>query len=275
MTFMTGFLGAKSQRPFAQTMKLLLVGTVVHVGAAMAGDLSDGAARVGRDARTENRRATAYLEALKEEPPQELIVGASYDKDESSVKVWSTPFDWSYKFKLANGKTWKLKVTGDGLEHDSSPDASGTGLADVKVLAFYPLIDKALTGAIGLSIPTHGAVGSRYAGQLAKLIYGLDLSPVWSVTLIGTLAHKDHSMAGVSQYTRVAYAEVDYQVSDGHTVLAGIRRGVTGGAGGTTDASLEYDFPLAAKFGGQLSVTRGLTSGQKHTGFEFDISHRF
>lgn len=251
---------------------------VVFIGGAHARDFTGGAARVGRDALRSDELAERFaIEQAPEakKPSFELRLGLAYEEDEDDASGMTTPFAWDW---ISADGTNRLQIRGDGYSRQRSLDGARRGLANVGVKVSHNFGDFAqgkVVGAVGLVIPSHGEVGSRAGAQSLAASYSRKLDKTWKTVVVAFLAHADRHSPGISPYTKGGHLELGYAIDADRGFILGLDRRHTGGAGGSTDLGIEYDFPLSGKLAVELSVSRGLTAGARSTAIDFTIVYPF
>lgn len=261
-------------------IRFVVLAAIPVASTVQAQSLGREATREARDARLDARLArssntfsTFSLTGAKSAETK-LTLGLARDADESDSKSTSTPFILSHQ-TAGDPRWWRFSLSGDGYSWgDSASGKRTSGLSDLKLVVAHD-IGRGFTAIAGLSIPSHGDMGSHAFKQQAKLSYDADLNDKWSFYGTGSVTHLNSAVSGTSSYAQVVYLELDRTIIDKHTVLVGMSRTHRGGAGSSTELSGEYDFPIGAKFKGAASVIRGVTAGSRHTGFELDLSHSF
>ena len=226
--------------------------------------------QLSRDIRSGTRAATATAPGLK----TNLTIGFAHDKDQDDVKSGTTPFDLSV---AATGENWwKFDLKGDGYTRIQTPgEDSASGLSDLKAEAMHPIVE-GLRWGVGIKIPVGGNVGSKTSGQTGKLLWAPNASGAWSFAAAAIVSRANGEMKpGVSRIAKVAYGQIAYDLQNGMGVVGSLSRMHRSGIGSATDAGLELDFTPSPNIDGAASVSRGLTSGSRHTGIEVDFTFHF
>lgn len=242
----------------------------------LAAETTDGASRIARDARSGARAAREFkLESLQlDQPTIKLTIGGASDKDESDSKTLTTPFDWSYK--TAGNDWWKFQIAGDAYTRVTTPGLPTLdGVADLKFNVIRQILPSVLA-TTGISVPTNGNVGTQTYTQHARLLVTNDVGAAWSYVAFMDLKHYNGVEPRGSAFRTTAYLELDYNIDKSKTVLVNISRTRRAGAGASTEVGLEFDSPSPwSAVTSAVSISRGLSSGFRHTGVEVDFTYKF
>lgn len=235
-------------------------------------DLSDGVSRIARDARREARDFKVSA-LIVPEPELRLTLGLAYDKDEADAHTTNVPFDLSYRTQ--GDAWWKFQFKGDGYTRATTPGVPTTsGLADLKFNLAHPL-SSAFIGVAGLTLPTHGDIGSQDASAHGTLVYSGELTGNWSTVAFADVKRYVGTSVGKSRYRKSLYAELDYQLDSSQSLSFSALRTYRGGGGGATELGAGYELPLMGRMIGSFSIARGVTKGARHTGAGLDVTMKF
>ena len=249
-----------------------------------AADSTAGAAGAARDSRQpsepEPEQAQQAIEILRakqpEKPKIKLIIGAVHD-DADGTRTDNAPYNFTYQTpqEVEQWNWWKFQAIGDGFTRIAAPGKSEqVGVADAKFNLFHGLPHDLMAG-VGMNVPTHGAVGSTKPAERVQLLWMPTINKKWSAIAIATALHSPASKAGQSDFAQAGYLELDYNIDANNTLLVDVDRNVRRGTASTSTLSVEWDFPLKGKFGGQAIASKGLSPGARHTGVEVDLVIRF
>ena len=141
-----------------------------------------------------------------------------------------------------------------------------SGLGDVTFLVTRPLAKSdtppnsfwTVLGTVGLGVPSHGKIGSDNYSQQVRLT-GVIAGGQWVGQLTGVLVHLNGQPAAIGSTVKVLHPEVHYVISSTTKLIGKLDRSYLRGLGGSTVATLEYEWPLTASWTGNASIVRGLT----------------
>ena len=274
-------------RTFMVLVLLALAGPAIPAGPGVDALSSRIDARTYRlESRVAGREIKSLDRAAAEAAPPiawDMSIGIAYTDAQDGSKSTSSPF--LLKAKFNEGKT-SIKLTGDGFARVKTSDGSSSGLSDVTVtlahlLGSHKTIDGTakLVGEIGYTIPSHSDVGSTKGRERIGLAFSLPFSQAWAGRASARLIRfEEDPPAGVSRVSRSGIVQTTYTFLDapGTDIVIQLERSYRPGAGGTSQATVTYDFPMTYKgFIGSIGFTRGLTSGARDNSLEFDISLSF
>ena len=211
-------------------------------------------------------------------------VGASYTDGENHDKTWLTPFEIDADLT----KCTTLKLIGDGYGY-VRPGAGGTndGLNDATLTLSQRIYkDEKSTMRIGLgfAIPAGGELGSTSGQEKFSVSYIRNITGSWSMLGAGRLSYLNGDQTdGISRIGKFGLVQFTYDLNHGqsapvsHDIYIQLARSQRSGASGQTQALIEYEFPIAATptLGYAISAFRGLSSGTRDNGLEFDVTFSF
>jgi hypothetical protein len=209
-------------------------------------------------------------------------VGATYIDAEDGSKLWLTPF--TLDAQLSRDTT--LRVEGDGFGHIDFDGSTTQGFSNVTLIASQVVFRNEASRvrlAIGASAPGSNGTGSSGAKQRVSASYSRNLSPSWSLLAAGRLTRRNQDpLPGASRIEQYGRLQAGYTLDPPiatsllpRAVTVLLERTYRHGAGGTTQATASYEFPLSAKLGGAISFTRGLSTGLRDNTLAFDLLFGF
>ena len=208
-----------------------------------------------------------------------LTLGVAYTDAESGEHRWSTPFEFRTRFN--EGKTY-FKLSGDGYvvsrptaEDETDP---ASGLANVNVGIGHKLAE-GWRGFAGLTIPTHGEVGSKRGRERVSLSYEHALWGQWSGLVKAQLVRFDADPnPGESRYRRHGLVQLAYEFDEDTLALVQLERAHRPGVSSASAATFTYQMPIGKTAGGPLlgiNYSRGLTEGLQDNTIELNVCLRF
>lgn len=209
-----------------------------------------------------------------------LLLGAAYTGAESGERRWATPFEFRARFN--DNKTY-FKLSGDGYVV-SQPTAgdetdAASGLANVNVGIGHRLAES-WRGFVGLTIPTHGEVGSKRGRERASLSYEHGLWDKWSGLIKAQIVRFDADPAPhESRFRYHGLVQLAYNFEPNTLALAQLERAHRPGVSSASAVTFTYQMPIGRTAGGPLlglvNYSRGLTEGVRDHTIELDICIRF
>ena len=209
-----------------------------------------------------------------------LLLGAAYTDAESGETRWATPFEFRARF---NDRKTYFKLSGDGYVV-SSPAADdetdpASGVANVNVGIGHRLAE-GWRGFVGLTIPTHGEVGSKRGRERVSLSYERALWGQWSGLIKAQIVRFDADPEpDESRYRRQGLVQLAYAFDPLTLALVELERAVRPGVSSASAATFSYQMPIGRTAGGPLlgivSFSRGLTEGARDNTIELDVCLRF
>jgi len=205
-----------------------------------------------------------------------LLLGAAYTDAESGERRWATPFQFRARF---NERRTFLKLSGDGYVASRSDDGNASGLANVNVGVSHQLAE-GLRGALGVTLPTGGEVGSHRGRERVGLSYAHALWGGWSAELEAQLVRFNADPApGESRVRRQALVQVAYNFDPSTLALVQLERAYRPGVSSASVATVGYQMPVGRTAGGVAlgvaTFSRGLTAGTRDNTIELDVCLRF
>ena len=283
----------------AHLRKLMLIPMLAAAMPAISWAQTDARERLSRDtrllrqdARGERREAIRSMVAPTSTPvptaePQvqwDFSLGLAYTHGDDGSRTTNTPFELAAS--MLPDKKAVFKLQSDGYAHSRLGGATASGFSDVNLSGSYAVVKEpgvSLRLGAGLKLGSRSDVGSDSNAGFVSASYTRVFAEQFVGTVIGKLRRDfDDAPPGISRNVRTGVLQLAYNFKEPQDtdVFAQVVRSHRSGAGGATFAVLGTDFPLSRFFagsawGGSLSVSRGLTSGARDTGIEFDISRSF
>lgn len=230
-------------------------------------------------------RVTAEAEAAPPALSWDISIGAAYTDAEDKSKTWTTPFVIKAIF---NEKIDTLKLAGDGYTSTKADDGTRSrGFSDLDVALIHTLYRKKENDRItkfsvqaGYVMPTHGEVGSSKGKEKIGASYLAPLVGAWDGLVTVKLSRQDADpKPGASRYGRSVLAQATYTYPDTSDVLFQFLRTYRPGAGGTTQVTAAYEFPITSKGKDgwimSINLIRGLSTGGRDNTIEVDFSLSF
>lgn len=207
----------------------------------------------------------------------DLSVGAAYTGGEDSSKTWVTPVELDITLP---DKLNVFSFQTDGYTNVNNQGRTESGLSSINLAASHSFKTSdghlALNLGAGVSVPTGGSVGGSSSAQSLSVKIIQSITEKWIGEAALSEEHSNTTPApGASNSANTGLFMLRYKVDSNYEWGFVIDRSVRGGAGGTTEISGEYDFPLTKVLGGVFTLTRGLTVGSRDTTLEFDLTHSF
>ena len=210
-------------------------------------------------------------------------LGLAFIDAQDGGKTWLTPF--SLEAGLTRNTTVKLE--GDGYGRTSFEGDVTQGFNNLTLTASHVVYrDDAsrLRLAIGATAPGSSGVGSRGARQRISASYSRRLSSQWAVQVSARLNRRnDDPRPDESRFNKLERLRATYLFEAAPTqtryieraLIMQLERDYRRGAGGLTQAMLNYEFPLTNKLGASIGFSRGLTSGLRDNTLAFDLLYTF
>lgn len=209
-----------------------------------------------------------------------LLLGAAYTDAESGERRWATPFEFRVRF---NDNQTYFKLSGDGYVVSTPPAEdetdSASGLANVNVGIGHRLAEH-WRGFVGLTIPTHGEVGSKRGRERVSLSYDRGLWDKWSGLIKAQIVRFDADPGpDESRYRYHGLVQLAYNFDPETLALVQLERAHRPGVSSASAATFTYQMPIGKTAGGPLlgiiNYSRGLTEGVRDNTFEIDVCLRF
>jgi len=209
-----------------------------------------------------------------------LLLGAAYTDAESGERRWATPFEFRARFN--DNKTY-FKLSGDGYvvstpsaEDDTDP---ASGLANVNV-GIGQRLAEGWRGFVGLTIPTHGEVGSERGRERVSLSYEHGFWDKWSGLIKAQVVRFDADPApGQSRYRYHGLVHLAHNFDSETLALVQLERAHRPGVSSASAVTFTYQMPIGRTRGGPLlgivNYSRGLTEGLHDNTIELDVCLRF
>lgn len=209
-------------------------------------------------------------------------VGAAYIRAEDGARVWLTPL--SLDFKLNRNTT--LTLESDGYGRIAIDGTTTRGFNNVTLIAsrvVYRDDASRLRLAVGATAPGSSGIGSRGSKQRVSASYSRTLSEHWALGLAAKLIRRNQEpRPGESRMEHSARVQTTYTFDERQpagllppALVFQLEREHRRGAGGLTEATVKYEFPLSRKLGASIGFTRGLTAGLRDNTFAFDLLFSF
>ncbi len=247
-----------------------LAATLTPWAAAQTVDLGDRASRLSRslapavEAGTGVRVLTRSAVAPAE---TKVSFGLYRTRAPFGARAVSAPLSLEH---TPQGSSWAFSVSSNYVRASAPGVPRLSGFTDVALDATRDL--GPFVGTIGLTVPTHGDVGSRRSGQYGLLAHGGQFTPAVSYAVVGSVNHSRSDVPGVSSWTKGIYADISIAlVPKQQSVTFAMSRDHTAGSGGSTVASGSYLYALTPDTELRLKGDRGLTEGQRFTTLGFDV----
>ena len=209
-------------------------------------------------------------------------VGATYIDAEDGGKIALTPF---FLDATVNRNTM-FTIEGDGYGRIDFGGNRTQGFSNFVLTAsqvVYRSEASRLRLGVGASVPGSSGIGSQGGKQRISASYSRQLSSQWAVLVSGRLSRRNQEPRPgerrVEQFGRVQTSYTpDMAEASGllpRALIFRLERGHRHGAGGSSQASASYEFPLSAKLGASIGFTRGLTAGLRDNTVAFDLLFGF
>jgi hypothetical protein len=206
-----------------------------------------------------------------------LLLGLAYTDAQSGEERWATPFQFRVRFN--EHKTY-FKVSGDGYV-DSRSEAEGelSGIANLNLWLGRSFAE-GWRGALGVTVPTGGEVGSERGRERASLSYERELWRSWSAMIQAQLVYFNAAPEeGDSRVRRQLLGQLAYAFDPLTLAFAQLERAYRPGVSAATVASAGYQMPIGRTAGGAVlgiaSFAHGLTAGVRDNTLEIDVCWRF
>lgn len=258
-----------------------LICTILLSAAAIT--VCNGASAVGLD-RLGNEETLRNLDAEPPRPGIDWLVslGAAHVDTESGDDISVTPFQIVKKFSSRTS----IKMEGDGYQHVASGFGNAHGFSNVTLglsQTVYKDENSRFRLTPGVTIPGGREVGSGSSKLRLSASYIRFLNERWDWLAEAKLARINRGpLQAESRIEQGALIQVGYTFSDSpksdivsHDALFHIDRQYRGGAGGSTEAGITYEFPLTKDIELSLVFTRGITSGAHDKTAEFYVTFGF
>jgi hypothetical protein len=204
-------------------------------------------------------------------------IGAAHTRAEDRSRTWSTPFFIDYK--LDRDTTFTLE--GDGYSWISADGATAQGFNNLTLIASQVVYrDEAsrLRLSAGATSPGTSGIGSRGSRQRISANYRRYFGEHWTAGLSARLIRRNEALRpGEDRVERYGRLETVYTFDESQpaALVLELERKYRRGAGGSTDATVRYEFPLTRTLGASLGFTRGLTTGLRDNTFAVDLLFSF
>ncbi len=209
-------------------------------------------------------------------------VGISYIDAEDSAKTWLTPF--SLEARLTRDTA--IRLEGDGYGQTNFDGDKTSGLNNLTLIASHVIYrdeSSRLRMAIGATAPGSSGVGSRGSRQRVSASFTQQLDSRWAIQLSARLNRRNEDLRpGESRIEKFGRIKMTYDLDEAsrstyvqRAVIAQIERDYRTGAGGSTQATVSYEFPLSNEMGVGIGIARGLTSGLRDNTLAFDLLYAF
>ena len=208
--------------------------------------------------------------------------GVVYIRAEDGAKIWLTPFSLDARIN----RNTTLTVEGDGYGRIAVDGTTTRGFNNVTLIASQVVYrDNAsrLRLAVGATAPGSSGIGSRGSKQRISAGYSRTLNEHWALGLSARLTRRNHNPPpGESRIEQSARVQTTYTFDEVQpagllppALTFKLEREHRGGAGGLTEATTRYEFPLTRELGASVGFTRGLTAGLRDNTFAFDLLFSF
>jgi hypothetical protein len=200
-------------------------------------------------------------------------LGLSVGHDEFGNEVVTTPFVLAWQSPGADW--WKVQLRSDGWTRTDSPAGQrqeGTGSLGVAVVHH---VASGVSLQVGLVPPSGGDTGSKAWSEIGRLLLNGDLGARYPWFAYTALKHLPRRREQVSDWTEVAYGQVGWRATPDYTLSLGTGVQHTQGFDDIVDVAAVASFNVNARTHGQFAITRGVASGQHHTGVRFDLNRDF
>lgn len=209
-------------------------------------------------------------------------LGVSHIDAEDGSKLWLTPFTLDAELS----RDTFVRIEGDGYGHVDLGGVKTQGFNNLTLIASQVVYrDEAsrVRLSLGATAPGSSGIGSRGAKQRIAASYSRQLSRSWSVLVSGRLNRRNQDpLPGASRIEQFGRLQTSYALDDPNAsrllqraVVVQLQRDYRHGAGGSTQATASYEFPLGAKLGGSIGYTRGLSPGLRDNTVAFDLLFAF
>lgn len=209
-------------------------------------------------------------------------IGATYIAAEDGSKIWLTPFTLDAQLN----RDTTLRIEGDGFGHIALDGNRTQGFSNLTLIASHVVYRNEASRvrlAVGASAPGSHGIGSSGAKQRVAASYSRRLSPNWSLLAAGRLTRRNQDpLPGASRIEQYGRLQTSYTLDQPiassllpRAVTVLLERNYRHGAGGATQATASYEFPLGARLGGSISFTRGLSAGLRDNTVAFDLLFGF
>ena len=209
--------------------------------------------------------------------------GTTYIDAEDGSKIWLTPF---YLDATVNRNT-TFTIESDGYGRIDFGGNTTQGFSNITLIAsqvVYRSEASRLRLGVGASAPGSSGIGSQGGKQRISASYSRQLSSNWSLLASGRLSRRNQEpRPGERRIEQFGRLQTSYTFDTTPKALGllpralvlRLERGYRHGAGGSSQATASYEFPLSAKLGASIGVTRGLTAGLRDNTFAFDLLFGF
>ena len=208
--------------------------------------------------------------------------GVVYIRAEDGARIWLTPI--SLDARLNRNTT--LTLEGDGFGRIALDGTTTRGFNNVTLIASHVVYrDEAsrLRLAVGATAPGSSGIGSGGSKQRISASYSRTLSEHWALGLSAKLTRRNQNPhPGESRMEHSARLQTTYTFDERQpagllppALVFKIERDHRRGAGGLTEATASYEFPLARKLAASIGFTRGLTAGLRDNTFAVDLLFSF
>lgn len=209
-------------------------------------------------------------------------LGAAYIHAEDGSRIWLTPF--SFDARLNRNTT--LTLEGDGFGSIAADGSTVRGFNNVTLIAsqvVYRDDASRLRLAVGATAPGSSGIGSRHSKQRISARYSRTLSEHWTVGVSAKLTRRSQEpRPGESRLEQSGRVQTTYTFNERQpssllppALVFQLERDYRRGAGGLTEATARYEFPLSRKLGASVGFTRGLTDGLRDNTLAFDLLFSF
>jgi hypothetical protein len=209
----------------------------------------------------------------------QVSLGLAHTRAQDGSRITYTPLELNWR--LAPSTSLRLQT--DGWGRVSLDGQSESGLNNVTLSLSQTLLRDAqqrLRVAAGLTIPAHGDLGSRHYRQLASVSYSRTVGERWDAGLSLKATRRDGAQdPGVSRVEYSARARLSYAAAwPGDASGAAVPRNLfsewlretRSGAGGYSELTLGYEWPLSSSQGLALRYSRGFTEGLRDNTYALD-----
>jgi hypothetical protein len=208
--------------------------------------------------------------------------GAAYIRAEDGGRLWLTPF--SLDARLNRDTT--LTLEGDGFGRIAVDGSTTRGFNNVTLIASQVVYRDAasrLRLGLGATAPGSSGIGSRGSKDRISASYSRTLSEQWAVGLSAKLTRRHQEpRPGESRMEQSGRVQTTYTFDEREpagllppALVFELEREHRRGAGGLTEATARYEFPLTRTLGASIGFTRGLTAGLRDNTFAFDLLFSF
>lgn len=209
-------------------------------------------------------------------------LGAAFIRAEDGTRLWVTPF--ALDARLSRATT--LTLDGDGFGRIALDGTTTRGFNNVTLIASHVVYrDDAsrLRLAVGATAPGSSGIGSRGSKHRFSASYSRTLSAHWALGLSAKLTRRNHEpRSGESRMEQSGRLQTTYTFDERQpasllppVLVLQLERDHRRGAGGLTQATARYEFPLTPRLGASIGFTRGLTAGLRDNTFAIDMLFGF